>query len=113
VVHLLRKRFSPQQISGKLNAMELPNLEDTYVCRKTIYNALYALPVGGLRKALIICLRPGKTSRRLRSGCVDRRGQIPDLVSIHVRPPEVEGRQMAGYWEGGLIKGKANASAAR
>lgn len=111
MVYLLRKRFSPQQIAGKLNAMEFPNLEGTYVCRETIYNAIYALLVGELRKELIICLRQGKTSRRPRSGGVDRRGQIPDLVSIHVRPPEVEDRQMPGHWEGDLIKGKANASA--
>lgn len=74
VVHLLRKRFSPEQIAGKLRAMEFPNFEDTYVCRETIYNAIYALPVGELRKELIICLRQGKTSRCPRSGGVDRRG---------------------------------------
>ncbi|WPP46279.1 IS30 family transposase [Pseudomonas sp. AN-1] len=111
VVHLLRKRFSPEQIAGKLRAMELPNFEDAYVCRETIYNAIYALPVGELRKELIICLRQGKTTRRPRSGGVDRRGQIPDMVSIHVRPPEIEDRVMPGHWEGDLIKGKANASA--
>jgi len=111
VIHLLRKRFSPEQIAGKLRAMEFPNFEDAYVCRETIYNAIYALPVGELRKELIICLRQGKTARRPRSGGVDRRGQIPDTVSIHVRPPEIENRVMPGHWEGDLIKGKANASA--
>lgn len=62
VVYLLRKRFSPQQIAGKLGAMEFPNLEDTYVCRETIYSAIYALSVGELRKALIICLCQGNTA---------------------------------------------------
>src|SRR3546814_15751187 len=57
-----------------------------------------------------ICLRQGKTTRRPRSGGVDRRGQIPEMVSIHVRPPEIEDRLMPGHWEGDLIKGKANAS---
>lgn len=41
---------------------------------------------------------------------MDRRGQIPEMVSIHVRPPEIEDRLMSGHWEGDLIKGKANAS---
>ena len=81
------------------------------MCRETIYNAIYALPVGELRKELIICLRQGKSTRKPRTGGVDRRNQIPDMVSIHVRPPEVEDRLVPGHWEGDLIKGKNNASA--
>jgi IS30 family transposase len=56
-------------------------------------------------------VRQGKSSRRPRSGGVDRRGQIPEMVSIHARPPEVKDRLMPGHWEGNLIKGKNNASA--
>src|SRR5690606_12742091 len=80
---MLRDRLSPEQIAGKLRHMNIPSLRDAYVCRETIYNAIYALPVGELRKELIICLRQGQTTRRPRSGGVDRRGQIPDMVSIH------------------------------
>ncbi|MBA1265841.1 IS30-like element ISPsp8 family transposase, partial [Pseudomonas stutzeri] len=68
VVHMLRERLSPEQIAGKLRHMNIPSLRDAYVCRETIYNAIYALPVGELRKELIICLRQGKTTRRPRSG---------------------------------------------
>lgn len=111
VVHLLRKHYSPEQIAGKLKTMTNLVFEQNYVCRETIYNAIYALPVGELRKELIICLRQGKSSRKPRTSGVDRRGQIPDMVSIHVRPPEIEDRLMPGHWEGDLIKGKANGSA--
>ena len=100
VSHLLRERFSPEQIAGKLRAMKI-NFEEAYVCRETIYNAIYALPVGQLRKELIQCLRQGKSTRRPRSGGVDRRGQIPEMVSIHVRPPEIEDRLMPGHWDQG------------
>ncbi|SDT32473.1 hypothetical protein SAMN05216598_5046 [Pseudomonas asplenii] len=47
---------------------------------------------------------------RLRASGVDRRDQIPEMVSIHVRPPEIEDRVMPGPWEGDLFKGKANSS---
>jgi transposase, IS30 family len=41
---------------------------------------------------------------------VDRRGQIPEMLSIHVRPPEVDDRVMPGHWEGDFIKGAGNKS---
>ncbi len=58
VAHLLRQRFSPEQIAGKLRTMKSPSFEDAYDCRETIYNAIYALPVGELRKELILSLIP-------------------------------------------------------
>src|SRR3546814_9871697 len=72
---------------------------DTLFPFTTLFRSIYALPVGELRKELIICLRQGKTTRRPRSGGVDRRGQIPEMVSIHVRPPEIEDRLMPGRSE--------------
>jgi len=54
VAHMLRERLSPEQIAGKLCSMNMPNLRDAYVYRETIYNAIHALPVGELRKELII-----------------------------------------------------------
>lgn len=101
--------MSPDQVAGERRLMKI-NFEDAYFCRETIYNAIYALLVGELRKELIQCLRQGESTRRPRSGGVDRRGQIPEMVSIHVRPPEIEDRLMPGHWEGDLIKGKDNGS---
>ncbi|MOA29317.1 hypothetical protein D3C78_1503250 [compost metagenome] len=75
--------------------MEFPNFEDAYVCRETIYNAIYALPVGELRKELIIYLRQGKTTRRPCSGDVDRRGP---LVPAERSGILVVGRQVAHRW---------------
>ena len=78
---------------------------------EAIYNCIYAMPVGELRKELIATLRHAHNKRLPRSKGKDRRGQIPDMLSIHVRPPEIEDRQFPGHWEGDLIKGEGNASA--
>ena len=78
---------------------------------ETIYTAIYANARGELRRELIACLRHGHSTRLARSRGTDRRrGQIPDMVSIHMRPPEVNDRIMPGHWEGDLIKGAGNQS---
>ena len=77
---------------------------------KTIYNAIYVHPRGELKRELIACLRHHNQSRKPRSRGTDRRGQIPDMQSIHIRPPEIEDRAIPGHWEGDLIKGAGNRS---
>ncbi|UQG59339.1 IS30 family transposase [Marinobacter sp. M3C] len=110
VLDMLRNRWSPQQISGTLKAM-FPNHPEYQVSHETVDKTIYAVPYGELRKELVACLRQGHTQRRPRAGGVDRRQQIPDLVSIHLRPPEVDERILPGHWEGDLIKGAFNRSA--
>ncbi len=41
----------------------------------------------------------------------DKRGTIPDKISIHDRPKEVEERFLPGYWEGYFIVSKNHKSA--
>jgi IS30 family transposase len=36
---------------------------------------------------------------------------MPDLLSIHVRPPQANDRTFSGHWDGDLIKGTGNRSA--
>lgn len=109
VVDLLRKAWSPEQIAGILKRT-WPQDKQRTVSHETIYNAIYAHPKGELRRELIACLRQGRSTRKPRSGGKDRRGCIPEMVSIHVRPPEVNDRLLPGHWEGDFIKGKNNAS---
>ena len=40
----------------------------------------------------------------------DHRWQISGLLSIHMRPPEIQDRQVPGFWEGELINVEGNAS---
>jgi IS30 family transposase len=107
---LLRWKWSPQQISATLKQV-FPHQREFQVSHETIYTAIYAHARGELRRELIACLRHGHSTRLPRSRGTDRRGHIPDMVSIHVRPPEVDDRIMPGHWEGDLIKGAGNRSA--
>ena len=87
-----------------------PTDSTQHVSHETIYTAIYAQPRGELRRQLIACLRHGHSTRMPRTRGTDRRGQIPDMVSIHVRPPEIEDRLLPGHWEGDFIKGANNQS---
>jgi IS30 family transposase len=101
--------WSPQQIARTLKRMSTDAA--LHVSHESIYNAIYAYPRGELRRQLIALLRQGKSTRRKRCAGADRRGQIADMISIHVRPPQVSDRLMPGHWEGDLIKGAGNQSA--
>ena len=114
VVHYLQTNHSPEQIGGIL-ARVYPNTPSMQVSHETIYTAIYtaiyAMPRGELRTAVIGWLRFGHAKRRPRTRGEDRRGKIPEMVSIHDRPPEVAERLVPGHWEGDLIKGAYNRSA--
>ena len=110
VVGLLREGLSPEQIAGRLRK-DYPDDMSHRVSHETIYAALYVQPRGELRRQLLALLRQGRKARRPKSRGQDRRGQIPNMTSIHERPAEVEGRQVPGHWEGDIIKGARNASA--
>lgn len=84
---LLCSRWSPEQITLTL-ARLYPKGHKLRVSHETIYNCIYAQPVGELRKELIANLRQARNKRTPRSKGQDRRGHIPDMLSIHVRPPE-------------------------
>ena len=110
VEHFLRLRWLPEQVALAL-ARLYPKGHEYRVSHETIYNCIYAQPVGKQRRELIACLRHAHDKRLPRSEGEDRRGQIPDMLSIHMRPPEIEDRQFSGHWESDLIKGEGNASA--
>jgi len=110
VVDLLRSGASPEQASGILKRMH-PDDISHQISHETIYTAIYAMPRGELRKEIVDLLRQSRKQRRPRSRGEDRRGSIPNMVSIHDRPPEVDERLVPGHWEGDLIKGARNASA--
>ena len=98
VVHcFLCIRWSPEQIAMTL-AHTYPKGHELRVSHETIYNCIYAQPVGELKKDLIQALRHARNKRVPRSKGQDRRGHIPDMLSIHLRPPEIEVRLFPVHW---------------
>lgn len=109
VLTMRYRKCSPQLIAATLN-LTFPNEPARHVSHEAICTAIYALPRGELRRQLIACLRPRHGTRLPRTRGNDRRGQIPEMVSIHLRPPETEDRVMPGHWKGDSIKGAGNKS---
>ena len=110
VQHMLDRRYSPDQISGRLK-VAYPDDPAMRVSHETIYQSIYVYPRGELRRELQACLRSGRAVRR-RRGQRQVRGKIVGAVPIGQRPPEVEGRLVPGHHEGDLIMGsKASGSA--
>jgi len=106
---MLDAYWSPQQIAAILKR-EHPGQVALQASHETIYTAIYARPKGELRKELTTLLRQSRGARRPQGRGAGRRGVLADMLSIHVRAPEIEDRLVPGHWEGDLIKGAANKS---
>ena len=110
----LEKRWSPDQIARKLKSLYPENMS-MRVSHETIYTYVYILPRGSLKKELLLYLRQQKKYKRRKNKnkarTEEKRGQIPEMISIEERPREVEDRIIPGHWEGDLILGKYKRSA--
>ena len=106
----LRRRYSPEQIVGRLRR-QFPDEPEMRVSAETIYQSLYVQSRGALRRDLTKCLRTGRALRRPCRQVGRRRNQIPDMINITERPAEADDRAVPGHWEGDLIIGKNNRTA--
>lgn len=107
----LEKKYSPEQIAGRLRD-EYPDDPEMWVSTETIYQSLYVQSRGALRRDLAKCLRTGRGLRQPnRQGAQRKSRVLPDMINIAERPAEADDRAVPGHWEGDLIIGKANASA--
>lgn len=108
-----KEKLSPEQIAGRLRR-EHPCEPAMNVHHETIYRWIYLQPRGELKREITAALRSGRAMRRPhKHGRSTGQGQIPDMVSIHDRPPvdDPDGTRIPGHWEGDLIIGKNNGSA--
>lgn len=93
----LAETWSPEQISGHLKM----NGQAT-VSHEAIYQHIYAdKRAGGTLHRALRCQK----ARRKRYGGRERRGTIPNQVSIDLRPAVVAERGRFGDWEGDLVIG--------
>ena len=104
VARKLSNDWSPQQIAGWLKR-QFGGSRSYQVSHETIYRSLYIQARGVLKAELHKHLRQRRRYRKPNGIQSERRGAIPDLVSISVRPPEAEDRALPGHWEGDLIEG--------
>ena len=93
----LRALWSPEQICGYLKKQRLPS-----VSHESLYQRIYAdKRAGGTLHASLRCQK----ARKKRYGSRERRGTIPNQVSIEQRPSIVDTRYRFGDWEGDLVIG--------
>ncbi|WP_404389515.1 IS30 family transposase [Humibacillus xanthopallidus] len=115
VIQGLNAHWSPQQIQGEL-ALRHPQDESMQISHETIYQALYVQGRGSLRAELAReqALRSGRTHRVPASKLAARpRGKSwVGQATITARPAEATDRAVPGHWEGDLILGAGNRTAA-
>ena len=107
---ILEKKWSPEQVSGRLKTKYKHNTKKQ-VSYETIYKYIYSLTDPEEKKKFIDSLRRRRKRRKSRKLVKRPRGPIPNPISIHARPIEVNTRKIPGHWEGDSIVGKDHRSA--
>jgi IS30 family transposase len=136
VLEHLRQGWSPEQIAGRMKYIDYPNDKSWHICHETIYQFIYKKKIDTTKQGILQCrildkrlstvttgvtvtdhekplweyLRRKQVRRRKRSGRKTHRVRIPDRVSIHDRPKEIDERNTFGHWEGDSLVGKNHAS---
>lgn len=97
VIEQLRDRRSPEQIAGKLRKHSPPELKGKIVSHETVYQYIYEGE--GRWEHLYPCLRRARKKRRHHYARRPRKTPVPERISIHLRPREVQEKMRVGDWE--------------
>ena len=108
VAERLERRWSPEQICGRLREVDFPDDPRMHLSPVTIYRWVWSHP--DRTRRFRPCLRHASKKRRKPYGKPSRRGQIPDRVSIEERPSIVDERARVGDWEADTVEGARHAS---
>ncbi len=101
VVKGLAKKWSPEQISGRL-ALEYADDHDRQISYESIYRAVYLPAKNSLGPEVQLTLRTRRRLRRPKThhgGKQQRRGQLKNITLIADRPETVDDRVQPGHWE--------------
>lgn len=102
----LRRGWSPDDISGRLNKNHLQD-KSWWISTETIYRWIYDKQYHQNDPELWFeYLRRKQKRRKKQKGRTAHRSHIPDRVSIHMRPEAVNMRTVFGHWEGDTVEGK-------
>ena len=102
VLTLLKKDWSPEQISGRLKKNGVLRIS-----HETIYRHIWHdKRRGGTRFKL---LRQAGKKRRKRYGAYDSRGRLAGKRHISERPPAIDARSEVGHWEIDTVLGSIKA----
>jgi IS30 family transposase len=99
----LRKEWSPQQISGRIQ-IDYPEDDRMRVSHPSIYRYIKAEKEAG--GSLWKRLRQSQKLRRKQYGSGARRCRIPHRIGIEHRPAQVEAREEVGHWEADTMLGR-------
>ena len=104
VAERLERRWSPQQIAGRLREVGSQQLGGLTISHQSIYRWIWSDPQRAerFRPFLRVAWKP----RRKPYGKPSRRGKIPGRVSIEERPAAAEQRSRLGDWEADTMVGK-------
>lgn len=105
IMDKLKDSWSPEQIAGRLKN-EHPNDKSWHIHHETIYRYIYSKE--NKIKKLWEYLPRKQKRRKKQNGRSSQRVRIPDRVSIHQRPKEIEKKHVFGHWEGDSVESKSH-----
>lgn len=104
VIEKLKEDWSPEQIAGVVKEYPPEYLKGKNICFETIYQYIYQGE--GRFEHLYPHLRKGRKKRQKRHARKPRKVIIPERVSIHERPAEIDSRVTFGHWESDTVEGR-------
>lgn len=99
VISQLKEGWSPEQIDGRIKTNPPPNLKHLSISYEQIYQYVYSGARDEDGMYLYYWLPKQKPRRQVRYTRKPRKLSIPNRVSIHQRPKDINQRVGYGHWE--------------